>query len=103
MPEYIKLKLTFTIHNPNIIGGTLKKVDADVYLNDVFVGPAYTTEHFDIRAAGDSKIEIHLIVTKPQDMPEQLLPLKIKALGKAIITVFFSDFEIPFDKTETVI
>lgn len=92
---YVDLKLRLDVINDNVIGGRLKKIEADTYVEGDYLGPAFTEEEFDVPAMKTSRIEVILRVNhvvQPSD--------RIRAKGIAYIEIFGLTFRVPFDTGE---
>jgi len=94
---WITFEITLEVDNGNIIGGTLNTLEADIYYNDEYIGHARTTEKYEIKALGESKLKVELTI---DNLPSSIdLTPKIRAQGIANISVFFMSFDKDFDET----
>ncbi len=99
-PDSLVLKVTLNIHNPNLIGAFIDKVDADVYYNEEYLGKVDDEVNREIKANGDTLITVEFEMTTP---PTQLTdPADIRVVGDAYISKWFLSHKVGFDKTKTV-
>lgn len=100
--HYIIFAVTLTVNNKNIIGGTLKEVESDVYYNGDYIGVAYSYEHYEIKANGESTVSVDLKITNlPRTFTTTAHPT-VRVKGTALINVFGIDFKAPFDETQRI-
>ena len=93
-PTYVDLKVTLRVENPNILGGVLKDLKADVYKGSSYVGPAWTSDEFDVPAMETSTIVVTLRVVEPLNTAA---PGSWGAVGTATVEVWGQTFDLPFD------
>jgi len=91
---YIDVKLTMQVENPNIIGGILKDLQADVYKGSAYVGPATNDGSHDVKAMDTSTVVVTLRVYNPQNT---VAPGNWGAVGTATVEVWGQTFDIDFD------
>ncbi|HID74067.1 MAG TPA: hypothetical protein EYP43_03350 [Thermoplasmata archaeon] len=89
--EYVDVRVLLDVKNPNIIGGRLKELDAKVYLDGEYIGPAHIEKEYDVPAGKTTQIEVVLRVQRVA------AGTRWDAAGTATIEVFGQTFEIPFD------
>ena len=100
--RYIEFYVDLKVDNDNILGGTLKKVEANVYIDDQHIGFSYSEEEFDIKANSVSDVTVVLRVTS---VPSNILSkneFTVRVVGAAYVKVSFYDYEMPFDESRTI-
>ncbi len=93
-PGYIDVKLTMKVENPNIIGGILRDLQADVYKGNSYVGPASADGDYDVAAMDTNTVIVTLRVYNPQNT---VAPGNWGAVGTASIEIWGQTFDINFD------
>ena len=91
---YIDVKVTLRIENPNILGGILRDLQADVYKGTEWVGPASADGDYDVAAMDTSTVVVTLRVYNPQNT---LAPGDWGADGTATIELWGQEFDIDFN------
>jgi len=91
---YLDLTVTLRIENPNILGGILRDLQADVYKGDSWIGPASADGDYDVAAMDTSTIVVTLRVYNPIAVID---PGPYGADGTATIELWGQEFDIDFD------
>jgi len=90
---YLDVKVTLRVENPNILGGILRDLQADVYRGNNYVGPASADGDYDVAAMDTSTIVVTLRVLNPQNVVSG----EWGAVGTATIELWGQEFDIDFD------
>jgi len=87
----VDVYVTLDVKNPNIIGGTLKEVDAVAYLDGERIGPVSLEKEADVPAMKTSQVDVILHVDS------LAIGTNWDAAGSVTVEVLGMTFEVPFD------
>jgi LEA14-like dessication related protein len=98
----ISFDVTLNINNDNPFGATLRKVEADVYINGDYIGEAFSESEFEIKSNDVSEV---VVVLKVRNVPLDIISddtIDVRVTGTAYLKVALFNFDIPLDETRTV-
>jgi LEA14-like dessication related protein len=98
----VSFYVTLDINNENFIGGQLTKVEADIFIDNEYIGDAYLEDVFEIAPRDASEITVTLKVTNvPIETLDKMI-IQVDVDGIAYLSVSFVNFEVPFSETRDV-
>jgi LEA14-like dessication related protein len=98
----ISFDVTLNVNNDNPFGATLRRVEADVYINGDYIGETFSESEFEIKSNDVSEV---VVVLKVRNVPLDVLSdntIDVRVTGTAYLKVAMFNFDVPLDETRTV-
>ena len=103
--QILRIKFIISIDNDNLLGATIEEVNGEVFFlednaEENKIGRFFISGPYEV--AGDDITHVPLyfdLINLPDSIPPEV---EIKIVGTVELSLWFIDFTIPIDKTETV-